>query len=242
MVFSNTGTEKNGLLQDCEQLVFSSYGTITGNSELLADFTNRINRAYDELATMIMSVDNRWQWDDRNYTSSLPIATTDIVSGQSDYVLSIEHLRVIRVQVKDSAGNLLTAYSKDIHDPEGRAIYDQSPTPTEGIPVIYDKFADVLRLYPTPNYNSTGGLIVHFQRPPSYFATTDTAKSPGVATLFHRYLSLDASTDYAVSHGLKIKNDLFSMVEQMKKDVRDWYSQRSKDEQLMFRAKIRNVR
>jgi hypothetical protein len=242
MVFSNTGTEKNGLLQDCEQLIFNSYGTITGDTELLADFTNRINRAYDKLATVIMSVDNRWQWDDRNYTSSLPIAETDLVNGQSDYVLSVEHLRIIKVQVMDSAGNLITARPKDIHDPEGRAIYDQSPTQVEGIPVIYDKFADVLRLYPIPNYDKTGGLIVHFQRPPSYFATTDTTKSPGVATTLHRYLSIDASCDYAVSHGLKNKNDLFAMKQELQKDVEEFYAKRSKDEQLFFRSKLRNSR
>jgi hypothetical protein len=240
MVFSNTGTEKDGLLQDCEQLVFTSYGTITGNTELLADFTNRLNRAYDKGATLIMSVDNRWQWDDKNYTSSLPIAETDIVDGQKDYVLSVEHLRILKVQVKDSAGNLITAHSKDIHDPEGRAIYDQAPTETEGIPIIYDKFADVIRLYPTPNYDKTDGLVVHFQRPPSYFATTDTTKSPGIASLFHRFLSLEASFDYAMSHGLKTKNDLFAMVEQMKKEVEEWYAKRSKDEQLYFRSKVRS--
>jgi hypothetical protein len=240
MVFSNTGTEKNGLLQDCEQLVFNSYGTISGNTELLADFTNRINRSYDKLATLIMSVDNRWQWDDSNYTTDLPIAQTDLVDGQKDYTLSLEHLRIVKVQVKDSAGNILTAHSKDIHDPEGRAIYDEAPTAVEGIPIIYDKFGNTLRLYPTPNYDAVGGLIVHFQRQPSYFATTDTTKSPGVASLFHRFLSLDASTDYAVSHGLKIKNDLFVMVEQMKKDIMEWYSKRSKDEQVMFRSKVRS--
>lgn len=240
MVYSNTGTAKDGLLQDCEQLIFNNYATITGNTELLADFTNRINRAYDKLATIIMSVDNRWQWDDRNYTSTLPIAETDIVSGQRDYTIDVEHLRILKVQVKDSAGNLITARPIDIQDPEARAMYDQSPTAVQGTPIMYDKFADVIRLYPEPNYASTGGLIVHFQRPPSYFATTDTAKVAGVPSLFHRYLSLDASTDYAVSHQLKTKNDLFAMKQAMEVEIKDWYNQRSKDEQLTLRAKIRH--
>jgi hypothetical protein len=242
MVFSNTGTEKNGLLQDCEQLIFNSYATITGNTELLADFTNRINRSYDKLATIIMSVDNRWQWDDRNYTSTLPIAETDIVNGQRDYTIDVEHLRILKVQVKDSAGNLITARPIDIHDPEGRAMYDQAPTAVQGIPMMYDKFADVIRLYPEPNYDATDGLVVHFQRPPSYFETTDTTKTAGVPSLFHRYLSLEASTDYAVSHQLKNKNDLFQMTQAMEKEIKDWYNQRSKDEQLTLRAKIRHSR
>jgi len=239
MVYNDT-TNKDGLIQDAEQLVFSQYGTISGNADTLADFTQRINRAYDKLATLIMSVDNRWQWDDRNYTSDLPIASTDIVNGQRQYTLALEHLRIVRVQVTDSAGNLLTARSIDIHDPEGRAIYDEAPTPVEGIPVLYDKSADVLTLYPTPNYDKTDGLIVHFQRQPSYFVASDTTKRPGVASLFHRYLSLAASADYAISHGMDKKNDLFTMVRTMEEDIKDWYSKRSKDEQLTLRAKIRH--
>ena len=239
MQFSDTSTEKNGLIQDCEQLVFNEYGIITDNSDLLADFTNRINRAYDKLATIIMSVDNRWQWDDRNYTSDLPIASTDLEDGVRDYRMALEHLRVIRVQVTDSAGNLLTARSIDIHDPEGRAMYDESPTPVLGIPTLYDKFADIIRLYPTPNYDKTAGLIVHFQRQPSYFLTTDTTKNPGVASIAHRFLSLDASADYSISHQLNKKNDLVFLRQEMEQSVRDWYSQRSQDEQLTLRAKQR---
>ena len=242
MQFSDTGTQKNGLIQDCEQTVFSSYGTISGDTQLLADFTNRLNRAYDKLATVIMSADNRWQWDDRNYASTLPIASTDLEDGQRDYTVDLEHLRILRVQVKDSAGNLLTARPIDIHDPEGRAMYDESPTPVVGIPTLYDKFADVLRLYPTPNYDASGGLIVHFQRAPSYFLTTDTTKSPGVPVTLHRYLSRFASADYAVDHQLQSKNDLFNLVQTMERDVVEWYNQRSKDEQLQFRSKIRHTK
>jgi hypothetical protein len=242
MVFSNTGTEKDGLIQDCEQLVFSSYSTISSNPELLADFTNRLNRAYDKTATLIMSVDNRWQWDDSNYTSDLPIATTNLVNGKKDYVLDLEHLRIIKVQVKDSAGNLITATPIDIHDKEGRMMYDESPTVTEGIPTHYDKFGDTIRIYPTPNYNQTAGFIIHFQRPPSYFVTTDTTKKPGIPALLHRHLSLLASSDYALSHQLPKKNDLFSMTQISEKEIKDWYSSRSKDEQWTLKAKIRSSR
>jgi hypothetical protein len=43
-----------------------------------------------------------------------------------------------------------------------------------------------------------------------------------------------------MSHGLKTKNDLFAMVEQMKKEVTEWYAKRSKDEQIYFRSKVRS--
>jgi hypothetical protein len=121
-------------------------------------------------------------------------------------------------------------------------MYDEAPTAVQGIPSYYDKFADVIRLYPEPNYNKTAGLVVHFQRPPSYFETTDTTKKAGVPSLFHRYLSLDASADYAVSHQMKNKNDLVTLRIAMEKDIQNWYKTRSKDEQPMFRAKMRNVR
>lgn len=242
MQFSDTSTAKAGLIQEIEQTVFSKYGTITDDAGKLADFTNRLNRAYDKIATLIMLSDGRWQWDDRNYTSDLPIGTTNLVDGQKDYVMDIEHLRIIRVQVLDSAGNKITANPIDIHDPEGRIMYDEAPTATEGTPHIYDKFSNIIRLYPTPNYDKTSGLIVHYQRQPSYFEITDTTKKPGVPALFHSYLSRWASMDYAIDKQLTAKNDLYNTVIQKEREITEWYNQRSADEQLTFRAKQRSSR
>lgn len=239
MQFSDT-TNKTGLIQDCEMTVFSQYGAISGDSDRLLDFTARLNRAYDKVATLIMSADGRWQWDDNNYTTELPIGSTDLVDGQKDYTFAVEHLRIIKVIIKDEAGNSNFIKPIDIHEPEAKLMYEQTATEVEGIPVMYDKLADIIRLYPTPNYDYTGGLTVHYQRPPSYFVSTDTTKSAGIPSIFDRYLSIAASADYAISRQLTNKNDLFNLSQRMEQDILDWYSKRSKDEQLTLRAKIRS--
>jgi len=238
MQFSNT-TTKDGLIQDCELILFDDYGTISGDATRLATFTRLINRAYDKAATIIMEHDNRWQWDDTNQTTQ-PIGSTDLVDGQQDYVFDVTHLRIVKALVKDSSGNSIIVNPIDIHDPEGRSMYQESPTAVEGVPIMYDKLANLIKLYPTPNYDYTSGLTVHFQRGPSYFVSTDTTKVAGIPSIFHRYLSVTASADYAIQKQLGNKNDLFSLSKELEEDIKKWYQKRSKDEQLTLRAKIRS--
>jgi hypothetical protein len=231
MVFSDT-TTKLGLIQDCEQLVFGNYGDITGNADRLYDFTARLNRAYDKVATLIMSVDGRWQFDDMNYTD-LPIGSTALVSGQQDYTFDVEHLDIVKATCLDSAGNKIILRPFDISDPIAEAYLTDMTS--GGTPIFYDKTGESIMLYPIPNYAKAGGLTVHYRRRPSYFAHTDTTKPVGIPSIFHRYLSLDASLDHAISKQLGMKNDLASMMEKMETALKEWYSMRSKDDPKFIR-------
>ncbi len=241
MVFKDT-TTKLGLIEDCEQLVFGNYGDISGptNANRLYDFTARINRAYDKLATRIMGVDNRWQFDDTNYTD-MPIGTTALVSGQQDYTLDVEFLDITKVFALDSSGNKYMLYPFDITDPVARP-YFETPTTTTGSPIYYDKVGGTINLYPTPNYAKVAGLIVHYRRKPSYFVYTDTTKPVGVPAIFHRYLSLEASLDYAVSKQLSIKNDMAVRLKEMEETIDNFYSMRNKDESKFIRPITRSSR
>ncbi len=239
MVFNDTLT-KQGLIQDCEQLIFSNYGDISGNPDRLYDITARLNRSYDKLATKIMSVDNRWQFDDTNQTD-LPIATTNIVSGQQDYSLSVEHLDIVRVVVVDPSGNKSVLRPIDITERRGER-YITDITTAGSIPTEYDKFGNSLILTPIPNFNRNDALIVYHRRKPSYFTYNDPTKSVGVPALFHRYLSLDASLDYAISKRLDVKNDLAVRLKEMEADLEGFYSMRNKDESKFIRGVIRSSR
>jgi hypothetical protein len=241
MVYSDTST-KLGLIQDCEQLIFGNYTDISGNPDRLYDFTARINRAYDKLATIIMGVDGRWQFDDTNYTD-LPIGTTDLFSGRQDYTLDVEFLDIVKVLMLDPAGNKTILRPFDIDDPLGRPFLQQPPA-VGGIPTHYDKTGGSVLLYPTPNYDSDGGLTVHYRRKPSYFAYTDTTKAVGVPANFHRYLSLEASFDYASSPSKQLasKDDLAVKVKEMEAQIEEWYSRRSKDEPKFIRGLMRSSR
>jgi hypothetical protein len=239
MVFKDTST-KLGLIEDCEQLVFGNYGDISGSTERMYDFTARINRAYDKLATLLMSVDGRWQFDDTNYTD-LPIGKTALTSGQQDYAFDIEHLDVEKVLALDEAGNKYILKPFDIHDPIATPFLTEVST-AGGIPQYYDKKGPSMFLYPTPNYTKANGLIVHYRRKPVYFVYTDTTEAVGVPAIFHRYLSLEASLDYAVSKMLPVKNDLNTRVKEMEESIKEWYSKRSRDESLFIRPAYRTSR
>ena len=77
--FSDTGSAKNGLIQECEFTLFgeSGYGAISGTADLLATFTRNMNNALNSVANLIMMSDGRWQWDDNNNTD-FPVATTSL--------------------------------------------------------------------------------------------------------------------------------------------------------------------
>lgn len=246
--FSDTSASKNGLIQECESLVFgdNSYGRISGDTSLLATFTRYLNEAYNRVTSLILTSDGRWQWDDTNNTD-YPIGTTSLVttvgSEQQDYQFTTSFLWIQRVEVLDAAGNWRLLKPIDQAD-----IYDQSLTDflkTAGLPIYYDKIANSLFLYPKPlatSVTSANGLRVWFQRPPSYFITTDTTKVPGFNSLYHRLIALIASRDYAAFKQLSTSQALGDLVQQQEDSITESYALRNKDEHTRLSAKKYNFR
>lgn len=239
MQFNDTST-KNGILQDIEVKVFGDegYGKITGDTNLLLQFTNRVNRAFDRFVFLAMSADGRWQWDDNNYTD-MSIGLTSLVSSQRTYTFSLEHLEIEKVLVADSTGNWHVLTPIDETDPSEVEYLENNGTRT-GIPTKYDKRGDTIFLDVTPNYSYSNGLKVFFKRGPSYFASTDTTKVPGFASIFHKYLSLYPAMEYAVDRTMSQAKSLFELVQQIEKDVKAYYSLRNKDEQPRLKAGYQN--
>lgn len=254
--FSDTAN-KQGLIQDCEYQLFgdSGYGRISGNTSLLATFTRLLNEALNQVATLVMQSDNRWQWDDINNTD-LSIATTSLVttlgSEQQDYTFDVSFLKINRVEVLDSTGAWTLLRPIDQAD-----VYDQSLTDflkEPGMPQYYDKIGNSVFLYPKPldtAVTAQNGLKVWFQRPPSYFTASDTTKEPGINSLFHRLVSTIASLDYATTNSMPIaggvmrggyKTGLLAKVDELKQDLVDSYALRNKDDHARVSAKKYNFR
>lgn len=241
--FNDTSSEKNGLIQVCEFEIFGEqdYGKISGSANLLSTFTRGINDGLNRVTSLIMQSDGRWQWDDTNSTD-YPIATTDLgtTAGleQQDYPLGVSHLRILRVEVKDVAGNWNLLTPIDQTD-----ISDQSLTDflkTAGMPQYYDKTANSIFLYPKPlaaAVTTTGGLRVFCQRPPSYFVTTDTTKTPGLNQLYHKLPALIASRDYALAKDLPIAKGLSERVTIEEDSLAADYTLRNRDEKVGLKAK-----
>lgn len=231
MQYSDTST-KQGLIQDCEQKLFGDdgYGQISGNTNRLYRFTQLLNEGVNEATGIILGADNRWQFDDTNYTD-YPIATTSIVSGQRDYEFNVSHLKILKVQFKDSAGiwRILPPFDQDSQD--SRPYLENNTSNNTGIPVRYDKFGTALWLDPIPNFNSTDGLRIYFQRPPSLFVSSDTTKTPGFPSIYHVYVSTYASLQYAKDKGITEKVRVYTQdLIDLRDRITEHYSKRNKDE------------
>lgn len=239
MQFSDTSSN-TGLIQDCESLVFNEFGKISGNTALLQTFTNLINRQYDKATALIIENDGRWQHDDVTFTTEA-VYLTGIVDGQRQYTLDPAHLKIVQVRVKDTAGNWRILRALDVNDPEAFYMRQDMSTAVEGQPFWYDKRGDQLVLYPQPDYTQAASLEVMVQRPPNYFTYDDTTQEVGISTVFHRYLSLGASMEYAVANSLGNKNDLMELFKLEEDRVKSFYSKRSRDEQLQLRPKQNRI-
>lgn len=231
MVFNDTAT-KLGLIQDCEQKLFGDdgYGQISGNANRLYRFTQLLNFAANDATGLILGADTKWQFDDTNYTD-YPIGTTNIVANQRDYELSVNHLKTLKVQIKDQSGLWTVLPPFDESDVGARPYLENNTTQNTGTPRRYDKFGTAIWLDPIPDYSSTGGLRIYYQRPPSLFTHTDTTKTPGFASIYHEYLSLYASLQYAKDKTMNDKINTYSQdLQAMQEKIVEFYSKRNKDE------------
>lgn len=237
MEFSNT-SNKSGIIQDCEFWLFSgNYGQISGDTNMINTFTSLVNRAYDSVVTTILDADDRWNFDDTAYTD-FPIATTNIVSGQTDYELSVDHLKVLRVECQDGNGNWVLLKPIDLFE-DVQVARDEFMS-GGGIPIWYDKQATSLFLYPVPNYNVTGGLRVYYQRQPDYFTNADTTKKPGFVTMLHRLVPMKACYDFAIANNLTDKIRVLDTEIQKKEfELKKFYGRRNKDETPKLMEKYR---
>lgn len=205
------------------------------------DRTRNVNKWYHKAASIIQGADGTWAWDDANNTT-LPIGTADLVSGQQDYSLSDAMLEIELIEIKDSAGNWLALKPIDIayFSTYGTSLTNYQTT--NGTPVEYDKRGRSLFLYPAPNYNSTGGLKIHFKRSASIFTPSDTTKEPGFSVTFHEYLALGASLDYCMLYKQERVPMLRDAIMQMEQDIEDFYGRRSRDMHHGLRPRVEDTR
>ena len=222
MVFSDT-TNKNGIIQEIELWTNLGDGAISGDAVLLPQFTNRVNRCFDKIMPRVLSHDTNQRWDDVNHPTH-PIGTADIISGQNDYSFLADSagnsvLEITKILAKQSA--TATEYGIQLYQvipgdkthlygtqsgvvgtidamEETRIL---SPFSTDlGAPNRVVIKGNSFFIWPVPNYNCTAGFKIFFERTESYFASTDTTKTPGIPAIFHPLLPMYASKDWLIIH------------------------------------------
>ena len=204
-----------------------------------SDITDSVNRAYDRVVSLIREAEGRWQWDDDNNTD-IAIATTPLVADQQDYELDLTHLEIERFEVKDENDTWYKLAPIDQAD-----VYDATVTSllsTAGVPMYYDKIGNMVFLYPKPSYAQDASLKIWYKRGPSYFASSDTTKVPGFASIYHRILPLYAAYDYAFINQLSVKGDLGSSIAIMEEDIQSHYARRDRDDKLRLVPRTHSYR
>lgn len=165
--------------------------------------SNSCNNWLDTITGYAIGADRRFQWDDTNQ-SKLPEGTTTLTAGQSDYSFLTDEqgnpiITLTGVSILQNGKYLpLTLIDRTAPD------YDPSTFGlVNGVPSAYDKIADnIIRLDFLPIATVSAGLKFYFQRTGSYFASTDTTKSPGVSPLLHRGFIIASAYDCALTLGL----------------------------------------
>lgn len=201
----------------------------------LADKNADINLALDNVWGTIFDKagGSKWQFDDSSHTD-YPIITTNLVSGQRDYAFVTDEqgnliLDIYKVLVAQPNGTFVEVIPVDVQSEKDTAGFYNGLN-TQGTPTKYDKTANAIFLDTIPNYNSTGGLKVYINREGSYFTTADTTKKAGFAGLFHEYLALRPSYQYAFRNSLKNANALLIELTKMEKAIQSYYGRRNRDD------------
>jgi hypothetical protein len=224
-VFSNTSLN-TGILQQARDMA-----RVDSTQWDTYKVVNSCNNWLDHIFSVGKSLDRNFQLDDTNHTK-LPIGTTNIVSGQSDYSFLTDEqgnriTNITRIDMLDSSGSWHQLSKIDQGDiTEALDAYES----TDGTPKEYDLIADnIVRLYPTPASNVTNGLKFYFQRTPSYFAAADTTKEPGVANDLHRGFIVASAYDIAFTLGLDNLKALSVELQKEEKKIVDYFSTRNSD-------------
>ncbi len=228
LAFSET-TLNTGILQQVRNLM-----RVDATQWPTARIVNSVNNYLDTVTGYAIGADRRFQFDDSNHTK-LPIGTTNLVANQSDYSFLTDEqgnsiITLTRIDILDSNGRYRQL--DPIDQTSINEALDEYIIPA-GKSMQYDKIADnIIRLYPKPSESVTAGLKFYFQRTASYFAATDTTKSPGVSPLLHRGFVIAAAYDGALTLGLANLQPLAVEMQREEMKMKDYFSNRNRDEMI----------
>lgn len=223
IVFSNI-TDNTGILQ---QVRF--FARVDATQWPTYKVVNSANNYHDKVVGHALGADRRFQFDDTNHTA-LPEGTSPLTINVSDYSF-----------LTDEQGNAIVTLLGVSILLNGKYVplecVDRSEVDTStfgtvvGIPTQYDKIADnIIRLNTLPPATVTSGLKFYFQRVGSYFAATDTTKTPGVSPLLHRGYVIAGAYDCALTLGLANLQPLSVELQKEEQFMKKYFSRRNNDE------------
>lgn len=252
MVFNDT-TNRQGLVQDAEDICGLGPTGITSNSTLFQQFVRWMN-IWNKIGAnyAILAFDGH-DFDDPNYTT-LPSGTfTGVTTRDYNFDATYKMLKIKLINVTYDGTNYVQALPFDDIDLRNIAVKDPNVDSFfASTQPRYDLTADGFKLYPkftSAQVTAGAAIYVEFYRAPRDFATTGTdAYVPGFDLQFHRLPALGASFEYAKLYKPDLKNSLMldlygnnANIKGMLKEVEDWYSAKSPSVNQL-KMKIRSPR
>lgn len=196
----------------------------------IEDKTRNANYGLSRVTSKIMQFDRTWKHVSSNSTT-IPLATTDLVAGLDNYSFASTHLKILRVRIMGPDGKMKTIIATD-----RKKVSDDILNAT-GTPEIYDKIGYSLMPLPVPNYSAAGGVEIEYQPGADYFETTDTTKEPGFNPDFHRLVSLYAARDYCALHNASRLAIIDTEIQRMEADLKQFFESRDIDDEPAFQVK-----
>jgi hypothetical protein len=216
----NSTTTKDGLLQSIEFWTNLGDGVITGDTLLKAVFTNRLNRRLDRYLGMLGAGSRQAQIDDTNFTNQ-PYSYFDIVSGQHDYEFLTDEdgnaISDITAVLYKSGSNYELLDKTTLDDKDATLIMSPNSDST-GTPTEYLERNNTIFLSPVPSSSLEEGGKIFYKRCPSYFATTDTTKEPGIPFQFHEMIAIGASYDWLLVN----KSNAQTLITRVEAELMKW--------------------
>lgn len=164
-------------------------------------------------------------------TGDVPFADFTITSGTGLYVIPTGALTIGGVEIKTTSGGTFSTLHPMTHEQFIVRGGDGAFSAT-GVPVFYMLQGDVVRLLPTPNFTLATALRIFFEEGISAILSTDTTKTPGFASPFHRILSIGASLDWSIARDNQKKiMSLTRLAEDYEMRIKKFYSKRYKERQ-----------
>jgi len=191
------------------------------------DIKRNLNLHYDSVVLNIWNYTSDWEFDDTS-DEKLPIADTNLVSGQWDYSMPTRAREIIRVEVKEPNGGMVKLHPINQNQIK-RAREDFKGD--DGVPRYYELVGKSLLLYPAPSYNMSEGLSITMSR--SVIPLDESTDEPEIEREFHRLLSYGAALDWAIAKGKTSKrSELEREYLKLKRKLSSFYSKRNKDSDI----------
>ena len=206
-------------------------GDIANNAVRQERFTDAINVAQDEVWSAIFNkINKNWQADDY-YHSKYPIITMDIEAGKRDYSFLTDEqgniiLDIYKVMLTDSEGN---PHEIPVVDQQERNAPHSFFTSETGLPTKYDMTGMGLFFDKIPNYSRDDAIEIYINRTAMQFDVSDTTKMAGFNPLYHEFLVLKPSYEYARDNGLGNAEQLKRDMNEMRTEIQTAYGNRGKD-------------